>query len=84
MQKLPKELHIHILGYLVEHGEVIKMKNGRLSRETRRWMKEAERLKNPNWKPPKPKPVPGFLEACMELHTAGVKALLGWKDAEFS
>lgn len=51
--RLPREIRIEFLSYVVRQGDTIPMKEGKITSKGRYWNAELEKLKNPNWKAPK-------------------------------
>lgn len=82
--RLPAELLIQTLGYVVPQDTIVNMKAGKVSRERKRWNTEIERLKNPNWTRPKRSGLPGYMLTCPELYLSAVEAFWGGNVFHFA
>lgn len=69
--RLPRELRIQILSYLLRQGESIRISEGGITPKRRKLNRELQRLKDPNWKAPK-KHFPDVLRVCKELRLSGL------------
>lgn len=84
MMRLPSELLIEILSYIVRQGDTIEMRDGKPTPERRNWNAEAKKLKDPTWKKPKPSLMPRNFAVCKELYRCGVKAFWGGNTFSFT
>ena len=83
MLRIPRELRIQILSHLIRQDDTIIMREGKISREKRRWNAEIEKLKDPNWKRPRNGRFHRVLQVCRELYICGVKAFWGGNTFSF-
>ncbi|KAK4972467.1 hypothetical protein LTR42_006977 [Elasticomyces elasticus] len=71
--RLPIELHMHILTYLLRQNARITMGPRELtSKKCRKGFRELMRLQDPDWKPPKNTETIAVMLACKDLAKAGI------------
>lgn len=82
--KLPRELIVEIISYVIPQGQTITMTAGKVAREQRRWQAEAARLQNPNAERPRRPKVLTCVLTCRELYISSVMTFYGGNSLSFA
>lgn len=81
--RIPRELRIEILSYVLRQGETITMEKGKITREGQRWDAEIRRLTDPTYKRPRRTKKTNVLLVCVEFYISGVRTFWGGNTFSF-